>query len=159
MDLYEPAPAQAGVGAYPVYPPTPPPPPTYGGGGYINPYAFGGGSSFSGGGDVVIVEGTLGPLGTVRTQHFNTLGHSIIDPPPGLSRTGFTTYGAMRPPNGGATAIPAFNAPISKYVNPYAKFAAPVGLPQRAAPPNFRPGANGTSAVSGGSTVLRSAAK
>jgi TolB-like protein len=138
MDLYEPVPAPA-MG--PMYPPNPPIPPMYGNSNY-NPYAFGGGS-FS---NTVFqlpdgVSFVQGPLGTVHTETFNTIGHSIINPPVGQSQTGFRAAASFYAAPGSPTPLAPYAAPISAYKNPWAKFAAPVGLPQRVAPPNLRPSA------------------
>lgn len=115
-------------------PPTPPPPPLYGG--YRAPY-FGGGGYFENYPGYYVPNG---PLGVTRVEQYGKLGTSIIPPPPGLSRGGYTVPSNHYRASQGPTPIPAHAQSIRQYKNPNARFAAPVGQPQRAAPPNLRPG-------------------
>ncbi len=157
-DLYE-TPAQAAPApAATYYPPQAPPPPMGGyDNNYYNPYAYGGGS-FSG--TPIFIDGNFtvapAPLGTVRVQTFNTLGHSIINPPTTGSQTGSAPASSFYTPPGSPTPIPAHAAPITAYKNPWAPFAAPVGVPQRAAPPVLRPQAMSSSAVRAAPAAARS---
>ena len=148
IDLYEPV---SGSGAGPNYaaiaPPTPPAPPMYGNG---NSGYFGGGyydGGFAGIGVPVQLPYPI-QLGTVRTQYFGQLGTSIIPP------SNYPAATPIKPPSAQNGVGPHYQGlhglntgePITKYVNPWARFASPVGLPQRAAPPNLRPGASSPAA-------------
>jgi TolB-like protein len=142
MDLYEPV--SGSPSGYPASfaPPQPPIPPLYGGGNPNGLYGGGGGyydGGYAFGGPVGTVPYPI-QLGTVRTQYFGQLGTSIIPATPSVAQpapirttftatTGQTVYGTHT------------GAPITQYVNPWTRFASPGGQPQRAAPPNLRPGA------------------
>jgi hypothetical protein len=107
---------------------------------YYNPWAYGGSVTNT----PILVNGNFtavpGPLGTVRVETFNSLGHSIIDPPPNNSTVPTRAAASFYAAPGGPGIIPPHAQPITAYKNPWAPYAAPVGVPQRAAPPNLRPG-------------------
>lgn len=118
--------------------PIAPPPPLYGG--TRQPYYGGGGYSESGY-YYPLPDGYVFPqLGTGRTEYLGYMGVSIIPPPPTVPRSAGSLGSVTSRQPTGPTPLPAYNQSIYKYKNPNTRFAAPVGMPQRAAAPTLRPG-------------------
>ena len=141
--------AYATAPSAPSYPPPmAPPPPFYGNGGNGN-FGYGYGGYFDGfgyGGGIGFVEidpgSRIGGLGTQRIERFGQLGVSNAPPPPTASNTVRSVgAGSFLPTPVMRTPIPAYARPVQDYRSPNTRFPSPVGVPQRVAPPNLRPGA------------------
>lgn len=144
-DFYQAARSAPSAGSYP--PPTPPPPPLYGAGFGGGGYGYGGGGyydgfgfPFSNSGPVVGDGFQSGNVSNGRGFVLGSAGVSNAPPPPtAFNPVRTVAAGSFLPNAAPPTQIPPFNRPVQSYRSRF--LPSPVGQPQRAAPPNLRPGA------------------